>query len=64
MDKNYRRNLDTIDIEGAASGTKMSECIRNKNKALEQLKRKNDQPSSQNLIAFESLDQIYEKKRR
>ena len=67
MDKQYRRNLDTTDIEGAASGTKVNESIRNKHKAQEELKRKmgssNYSPPNKNLIG-ESLDEVYEQKRR
>lgn len=33
LDKGYMRNLDTIDIEGAASGTRVNQSIKNKFKA-------------------------------
>jgi hypothetical protein len=33
QDKTYMRNLDTIDIEGASSGTRMNQSIKNKLKA-------------------------------
>jgi len=37
------RNLDTIDIEGAASGTRMNQSIKNKLKAQEELARRRNQ---------------------
>lgn len=54
------RNLDTIDIEGAASGTRVNQSIKNKMKAQEELARRNNQ-------AFdirENRDKTYEVKRR
>jgi hypothetical protein len=38
------RNLDTLDIEGAASGTRINQSIKNKLKAQEELARRYNQP--------------------
>jgi hypothetical protein len=43
MDKTYMRSLDTTDIEGAGSGTRVNEAIRYKLRAQEELARKNRQ---------------------
>ena len=40
MDKTYRRNLDTTDIEGAGSGTRVNEAVKRKLRAQEELARK------------------------
>ena len=37
------RNLNTIDIEGASSNTRVNEAVRNKFKAQEQLNRRYNQ---------------------
>ena len=37
MDKAYERNMNTIDIEGASSGTLQSEAVRNKFRGREAL---------------------------
>ena len=37
------RNLDTIDIEGAASGTRVNQSIKNKLRAKEELARRYNQ---------------------
>jgi hypothetical protein len=43
LDKSYGRNLDTIDIEGASSGTRMNQSIKNKMRAQEELARRHNQ---------------------
>lgn len=42
-DKNYSRALNTIDIEGTAPGTIVSQAVRNKLKAQEELMRRKKQ---------------------
>ena len=42
LDKHYERNLNTIDIEGATGGTLMSQAVRNKLKAREELFRRQE----------------------
>lgn len=37
LDKTYMRNLNTIDIEGASSNTRVNQSIKNKAKALESI---------------------------
>lgn len=54
------RNLDTIDIEGAASGTRINQSIKNKLKAQEELARR----YNQSLDMREHKDKTYEEKRR
>lgn len=54
------RNLDTIDIEGAASGTRVNQSIKNKLKAQEELARRHNQ----SLDMREHKDTTYEEKRR
>lgn len=60
LDKGYRRNLDTIDIEGAASSTRVSQSIKNKYRAKEQLARRNNQ----SVDLGDHADKLYEAKRR
>jgi hypothetical protein len=43
LDKTYMRNLDTIDIEGAGSGTRVNQAVKNKLRAQEQLARRYNQ---------------------
>lgn len=43
LDKRYERNLNTIDIEGASGGTLLSQAVRNKMKAREELIRRQQQ---------------------
>jgi hypothetical protein len=50
------RNLDTIDIEGAASGTRINQSIKNKLKAQEELARR----YNQSLDMREHKDKTYE----
>jgi hypothetical protein len=59
-DKTYMRNLDTIDIEGASSGTRLNQSIKNKLKAQEELARRNNQ----SLDMREHKDKTYDEKRR
>lgn len=40
MDKTYMRNLNTIDIEGASSNTRVNQSIKNKYKAQENMARR------------------------
>ena len=54
------RNLDTIDIEGAASGTRVNQSIKNKMKAQEELARRNNQSYD----IRDNRDKTYEVKRR
>ena len=54
------RNLDTIDIEGAASGTRMNQSIKNKLKAQEELARR----YNQSLDMRDHKDKTYDEKRR
>jgi hypothetical protein len=56
LDKTYMRNLDTIDIEGAASGTRINQSIKNKLKAQEELARR----YNQSLDMREHKDKTYE----
>jgi hypothetical protein len=37
LDKSYRRNLDTIDIEGASSNTRINPSIKYKLRAREEI---------------------------
>lgn len=60
LDKSYPRNLDTIDIEGAASSTRMNQSIKNKYRAQEELARRNNQ----SLDLKEHFDKTYEVQRR
>lgn len=43
MDKTYMRSLNTIDIEGASSNTRVNQSIKNKYRARDQLTRKYNQ---------------------
>lgn len=43
LEKAYMRSLDTTDIEGAGSGTRVNEAVRNKLRAQEELARKYNQ---------------------
>lgn len=43
MDKTYMRSLQTIDIEGASSNTRINQSIKNKMKAKDELSRKYNQ---------------------
>jgi len=43
LDKEYMRSLDTTDIEGAGSGTRVNEAIKYKLRAQEELARKYNQ---------------------
>lgn len=54
------RNLDTIDIEGAASGTRINQSIKNKLKAKEELARR----YNQSLDRSENKERTFEEKRR
>lgn len=40
LQKSYERNMNTIDIEGAYSGTLISECVKNKQRGKEALERR------------------------
>lgn len=60
MDKSYNRNMDTTDIEGAGSGTRVNEAIRYKLRAQEELARKYNQP----LDLSENKEHMYEERRR
>ena len=42
MDKTYMRSLNTIDIEGASSNTRVNQSVKNKFKARDQINRKFD----------------------
>ena len=42
-DKNYMRNLHTIDIEGAASNTRVNQSIKYKHRAQEEIARRRNQ---------------------
>ena len=54
------RNLDTIDIEGAASGTRVNQSIKNKLRAKEELARR----YNQSLDRSENKERTFEEKRR
>lgn len=43
MEKTYMRSLNTIDIEGASSNTRVNQSIKNKYKAREDLARRYNQ---------------------
>jgi hypothetical protein len=59
MGKTYMRNLDTIDIEGASSSTRVSQSIKNKVRAREELVKRGVQAET-----LESQEKNYEEKRR
>ena len=54
------RSLDTIDIEGAASGTRVNQSIKNKLRAKEELARR----YNQSLDKSENKERTFEEKRR
>lgn len=54
------RNLDTIDIEGAASGTRVNQSIKNKLRAKDELARR----YNQSLDRSENKELTFEEKRR
>lgn len=54
------RNLDTIDIEGAASGTRINQSIKNKLRAKDELARR----YNQSLDRSENKELTFEEKRR
>jgi hypothetical protein len=43
MEKTYMRSLDTTDIEGAGSGTRVNQAVRYKLRAQEELARRYNQ---------------------
>ena len=43
MDKTYMRSLQTIDIEGASSNTRINQSVKNKYKARDDLARRYNQ---------------------
>lgn len=60
LDKGYKRSLDTIDIEGAASGTRVTIGVRNRMKGQEDIARRHNQP----IDMVEHKELSYEEKRR
>lgn len=43
LDKDYKRSLDTIDIEGAASGTRVTIGVKNRLRGQEEIARRHNQ---------------------
>lgn len=64
LEKGYERNLNTIDIEGASSGTLVSPAVRNKLKAREELIRRQKELGSNHIDQLQHLENTEEERRR